>query len=141
LHKDNNDNKTNNDTIIIQTHSIYNSNNVHNIKEDIKNSLQTNSEYSIAHCISADLKMNKGLVAQIKNTFGDTSAQLNKLKPMIGEAIPINIGNRIIYHLVTKQKYFHKPKYDDIKLTIQNLKNQCKNYMIPKFLSLQLPQA
>jgi len=23
---------------------------------------------------------------------------------------------------VTKQKYFHKPKYDDIKLTIQNLK-------------------
>lgn len=83
---------------------------MHNIKEDVKNIFQTNSEYSISHCISADLKMSKGLAAQIKNKFGDASAQLKNLKPMVGEAIPINIGNRIIYYLITKQKYFLKPR-------------------------------
>jgi hypothetical protein len=35
LHKDNNDNKTNNDIIVIQTHTINNSDNMHNIKEDV----------------------------------------------------------------------------------------------------------
>jgi len=70
LHKNNN-NKTNKDIIVIQTHNIYNSNNLHNIKEDVKNIFQTNPEYSIAHYISADLKMSKGLAAQIKNKFED----------------------------------------------------------------------
>ncbi|KAE9544140.1 hypothetical protein AGLY_001829 [Aphis glycines] len=132
LRKNNNDNKINND-IIIQTYNVYNSNNVHNIKEDVKNIFQTNSEYSIAHCISADLKMNKGLAAQIKNKFGDASAQLKNLKPMVGEAIPINMGNRTIYYLITKQKYFLKPTYDNIKTTLQNLKktmNKLHDYKI-----------
>ncbi|CAH1716191.1 unnamed protein product [Aphis gossypii] len=66
--------------------------------------------------------MSKGIAFRIKTTFGNTTPQLEKLNPQIGDAIPIKIGNKIIYHLVTKQKYFHKPKYDDIKLTIQNLK-------------------
>lgn len=66
--------------------------------------------------------MSKGIASQIKMTFGDTTPQLKKLKPQIGDAIPIKIGNKIIYHLITKQKHFHKSKYDDIKLTIQNLK-------------------
>jgi len=132
LRKDN-DIKTNNDIIVIQTHNIYNSNNVHNIKEEIKNIFQTHPGYSIAHCISADLKMSKGLAAQIKNKFGDASGQLDKLKPMVGEAIPINIGNRTIYYLITKQKYFLKPTYDNIRTALQNLKktmNKLHDYKI-----------
>ncbi|KAE9522906.1 hypothetical protein AGLY_016717 [Aphis glycines] len=132
LRKNNNDNKINND-IIIQTYNVYNSNNVHNIKEDVKNIFQTNSAYSIAHCISADLKMSKGLAAQIKNKFGDASAQLKNLKPMVGEAIPISMGNRTIYYLIMKQKYFLKPTYDNIKTTLQNLKktmNKLHDYKI-----------
>jgi len=42
---------------------------MHNIKEDVKNIFQTNFEYSIAHCISTDLKMSKGLAAQIKKIW------------------------------------------------------------------------
>jgi len=52
---------------------------------------------------------------------------------MVGEAIPINIGNRTIYYLITKQKYFHKPAYRNIRTALQNLKtnmNKLHDYKI-----------
>jgi hypothetical protein len=100
--------------------------NINNIKKEIADIFLADSDYSIAHCISTDLKMSKGIASQIKMIFGNPTPQLKKLKPQIGDAIPIKIGNKIIYHLITKQKYFHKPKYDDIKLTIQNLKKSMR---------------
>lgn len=133
LHKNNNSNKTGNNIIVIQTHNINNNNNVHTIKEEVKNVFQRSPEYSIAHCIFADLKMSKGLAAQIKNKFGDALAQFDKLKTMVGEAIPINIGNRTIYYLITKQKYFPKPTYENIRIVLQNLKktiNKLHDYKI-----------
>jgi len=77
--------------------------------------------------------MSKGLAAQITNKFGDASSQLNKLKPMVGEAIPINIGSRTIYYLIIKQKYFQKPTYENIRTALQNLKktmNKLHDYKI-----------
>jgi hypothetical protein len=50
--------------------------------------------------------MSKGIVSQIKMKFRNTTPQHEKLKPQISNAIPIKIGNKIIYHLITKQKYF-----------------------------------
>jgi len=111
-----------NDSITIQTYTNLSNTNINNIKEEIADIFLVDSDYSIAHCISADLKMSKGIASRIKTKFGNTTPQLEKLNPQIGDAIPIKIGNKIIYHLVTKQKYFHKPKYNNIKLTIQNLK-------------------
>ncbi|KAE9525256.1 hypothetical protein AGLY_014324 [Aphis glycines] len=111
-----------NDSITIQTYTNISKTNINNIKEEIADIFLVDSDYSIAHCISADLKISKEIAFRIKTTFGNTTPQLEKLNPQIGDAIPIKIGNKIIYHLVTKQKYFHKPKYDDIKLTIQNIK-------------------
>jgi len=67
LHKDNNSNKTNNDIIIIQTHSVYNSNNVHNIKEDILNILQGNRGNRTDRFISADIKKQQNFGSTSKN--------------------------------------------------------------------------
>lgn len=66
--------------------------------------------------------MSKGLAAQIKNIFGDVTQQLLTLKPRIGKVIPFKQKNRIIYYLITKEKYYHKPKLNDIKNAIRNLK-------------------
>jgi hypothetical protein len=43
---------------------------------------------------------------------------------MVGEAIPINIGNRTIYYLITKQNYLLKPTYENIRTALQNLKKK-----------------
>jgi len=107
-----------NDSITIQTDTNISKTNINNIKEEIADIFLVDSDYSIAHCISADLKMSKGIASKIKTIFGNTTPQIAKLKLQIGDAISIKIGNKIIYHRITKQKYFHKPKYEDIKLTI-----------------------
>ena len=111
-----------NDSITIQTYNNLSKTNINNIKEEIADIFLIDSDYSIVHCISADLKMSKGIASQIKMTFRDTTPQLKKIKTTDRRHNPNKIGNKIMYHLITKQKYFHKPKYDDIKLTIQNLK-------------------
>ncbi|KAF0750367.1 Retrovirus-related Pol polyprotein [Aphis craccivora] len=67
------------------------------IKEDVKNILHSNQRNRTARCISADLKMIKNLAAQIKIKFGDASAQLNKLKPMVGETGPESFRNRTVF--------------------------------------------
>lgn len=54
------------------------------------NIIHTTPEYSKDHCISADLKMSRGLAAQIKIKFG----------LWLSEAIPTNIGNRSVYYLL-----------------------------------------
>jgi len=98
-------------SITTQTNTNFSKGNIHNIKEEIVDMFQVDS---------------KGIASQMKIVFGDTAPQLAKSKPQIGDAVPTNVGNKIIYHLVTKQKYFHKPTYEDIKLTIQNLKKMMR---------------
>lgn len=111
-----------NDTIIVKTYNSYNQTNINNITENIINIFNTDHDFSIAHCISADCKMSRGLAAQIKHIFGDATHQLINLKPRVGQVIPIKQKNRIIYYLITKERYFHKPKLTDIKTAIHNLK-------------------
>lgn len=111
-----------NDTLTIKTYINYTKNHqVNKIKEKVIDLFAVHSTYSIAHCISADFKMSKGLAVHIKKKFGDASPQLSKLMPKVGEAIPINMGNRIIYYLITKQRYFDKPVYKNIKTALQSL--------------------
>jgi len=42
----------------------------------------------------------------------------------VGNTIPIKINNKTIFHLITKELYFHKTKYEDLKASIYNLKLQ-----------------
>lgn len=39
---------------------------------------------------------------------------MTKLKPIIVDAIQINIKSRTICYLITKQNYFHKSTYKNI---------------------------
>lgn len=117
-----------NDALTIKTYINYTKNHqVNKIKEKVMDLFAVHPTYSIAHCISADFKMCKGLSVHIKNKFGDASPQLSNLIPRVGEAIPINIGSRIIYYLITKQKYFDKPTHKNIKTALQNLHKTMKH--------------
>jgi hypothetical protein len=86
-----------NDSITTQTYT-----NIINIKKEIADIFLVDSDYSIAHCIFADLKLSKGIAFQIKMIFGNRMPQLKKLKPQMGDVMPIKIGNKIIYPLITK---------------------------------------
>ncbi|XP_050540678.1 uncharacterized protein LOC126905208 [Daktulosphaira vitifoliae] len=61
-----------------------------------------NDSYSIAHYISGDRKMNKGITLDLCNKYGNMAPTLYNLNPKIGDAILVNVNGRVIYFLFTK---------------------------------------
>ncbi|MGL4388093.1 MAG: reverse transcriptase domain-containing protein, partial [Brevinema sp.] len=95
-----------------------------------------NSKDNIIHCISKDLKMSKGLAQKIKNQIKNYN-DLKKNKREISEFHISKNNNKLIFHLITKNKYYNKPKYEDIYYALKNLKeyllkNNIKTISMPR---------
>lgn len=133
--KDNNiilNNNINVQLKINNTNSLNCINNTNNIKE-IKGSIfNCPDNFAIAHCISSDLKMNKGLTNLISKVYGDTKSQLVLHEINVGDTIPISNKYKTIFHLITKEFHYHKPKYKDLKASIHNLKREAIKLNISK---------
>ena len=54
---------------------------------------------SIGHCVSADLKMSKGIARDIKNKFGGLQ-ELQKQKRNVGNVIFLKRRGRYIFYLI-----------------------------------------
>ena len=98
----------------------------------------TNEGYSLAHCISMDTK--RGMFRGIAVDFLEFFPELQQLRlfsvPRTGLAIPIRIGNRFIYNLVTKSCYWDKPKVCDLQFSLESMlihaiENKVSNIAIP----------
>lgn len=104
------------------------------IYREVKGNLfDVGPEYFLVHCISADFKMGLG----IAKTFADLGCREEVLKKtrtyywqsvgnrVIWTAIPLDIEKhpKGVYHLVTKEKYFHKPTYQDVFDALYDLKH------------------
>ncbi|MCQ4087930.1 macro domain-containing protein [Saccharibacillus sp. JS10] len=81
-------------------------------------------EYVLAHCISADAKMGKGIAAEFVRRFDLQSLQEQAASE------PLIIGqcyrkDRVI-NLVTKAKYFNKPTYKSLTQALQSLRDICE---------------
>ena len=81
-------------------------------------------EYVLAHCISADAKMGKGIAAEFVRRF-----DLQRLQEQAASE-PLTIGqcyreDRVV-NLVTKAKYFNKPTYKSLTQAVQSLREQCE---------------
>ncbi|CAH1722587.1 unnamed protein product [Aphis gossypii] len=113
----------NNALIDFKNNNIILNNNINNNIKELKGSIfNCPDNFAIAHCLSADLKINKGITNLICKVYGDTSPQLALQELNVGNTIPINNNNKTIFHLITKKLYYHKPKYEDLKTSVHNLK-------------------
>ena len=82
------------------------------------------STHSMAHCISADCRMGKGIALMFKNKFGGIlEIRAQHCRP--GDVAVLRRGERFIYALVTKQKYSDKPTYDTLRRSLHVLKEHC----------------
>lgn len=104
------------------------------IYNEIKGNLfDVGPEYVLAHCVSADFKMGLG----IAKTFNDLGCQEEILKKVpdydwqsldysraLWTRIPYSEDRhpKGVYHLVTKERYFHKPTYQDIYDALYDLR-------------------
>ena len=96
-----------------------------------------NDSYVLGHCISLDCAMGAGIAKQFDTLYPKMKP---KLKQMIIEKqlnYPVTIlykpqGERWVFNLITKQKYWNKPTYITITSTIQKMAKICKERHITK---------
>ena len=103
------------------------------------NILTTNS--CIAHCVSSDFKMGKGLASAIARCYPAIQEMrqrpLNHFPPGSMVAYFDHRSHKFIYNLVTKHRFFHKPSYETLELSLQALRhhlerNKVQDLAIPK---------
>ena len=86
----------------------------------------------IAHCVSSDFAMSKGLASTIAYRYPELQ-ELRKLP--INNFPPGSLvtyfdqqHERFIYTLVTKRRFFQKPTYEALKLSLHALKRHLKRH-------------
>ncbi len=93
------------------------------------------NDVSLAHCVSADIKMNKGIASIFKKKFLHID-ELLKYKPQIGRCYYLNDRKRKIFDLITKQNYYDKPiivnNYSILEESLRHLKRLCHHLVIQK---------
>ncbi|XP_060069497.1 ADP-ribose glycohydrolase OARD1-like [Ylistrum balloti] len=79
---------------------------------------------SLAHCISEDIRMGRGIAVLFKKKFKRVD-KLKAMKKKTGELAVLNDGGRFIYYLITKPKANDKPTYDTLKSSLVEMKKHC----------------
>ena len=77
----------------------------------------------LAHTVSSDLRMGRGIAYQFKSKFGRIDT-LRKQKRYLGDTPYITDKGRKIFYLITKMKYWHKPHLHHIEEALENLKEE-----------------
>lgn len=85
-----------------------------------------NKKYVYAHCISADHKMGAGIAVEFNKRFKLES----QFKAIEQEGVRINVGSAWligkVFNLITKSKYYGKPTYKTLQMTLDDMKETCE---------------
>ena len=87
--------------------------NLHEIKGDLFTATS-----ALAHCVSVDLAMGKGVAVMFKQKFGGVS-ELHAQGRGVGQVATLQRGGRHVYYLITKEKYYNKPTYSSLRLALE----------------------
>ncbi|XP_060535972.1 ADP-ribose glycohydrolase OARD1-like [Cylas formicarius] len=101
-----------------------------NIIKEVKGDLFEQNNYSLAHCVAADLRMEQGIAVDFKNKFKNVKYLLDQ-NPKPGGIATLfdDKNNRFIYYLITKEKSNKKPTYFTLWKALNKMKTHAKeNY-------------
>lgn len=99
-------------------------------KEEIRDLFTVPEEYYLAHCISADFGMGKGIVIEFNKRFDMKRKLQSKYPDYVNEWHHNNwCGDCIlegrVLNLITKERYFHKPTYESLKSALLVCHSEC----------------
>ena len=106
-------------------------------KEEVRDLFTVPEEYYLAHCISADFGMGKGIVVEFNKRFNMKRKLQSKYPDYVNEwhrnkYIGRCIFESGVFNLVTKERYFHKPTYESMWEALWDMRTECKLNNITK---------
>jgi len=106
-------------------------------EEEQRDLFLVSEEYYLAHCISADFGMGKGIVVEFNKRFNMKYKLRNKYPNYLNEWYNSGYeGDCImegrVLNLITKERYFHKPTYQSLRSALMVMKTICHKENITK---------
>ena len=106
-----------------------------NFKEETRDLFTVPQGYYLAHCISGDYSLGAGIAAQFVDVY-NMRYKLHRNYPIPDGEKFANVGAALlidnVFNLVTKDRVYHKPTYDTLIETLEDMKEQCENLDINK---------
>lgn len=89
--------------------------------------LSNKDNYYFVQCISSDFKMGKGIALEFNKVFNCKNELVKEFKNFKWEdkGRCIKAKNSIVFHLITKNRYWDKPTYRTLKESLIELKTLC----------------
>lgn len=102
-------------------------------KEQKRDLFSANSDYYLAHCISADFRMGKGIVVEFNKRF-DMKNKLKQLYPNYLQTWTNGdcLKEGKVFNLITKERYYSKPTLVTLKNALIKMKEICLKENITK---------
>ena len=99
-------------------------------KEEIRDLFSVSEDYYLAHCISADFGMGKGIVVEFNKRFDMKHKLQSKYLDYLNQYTHHRIGGDCILegrvlNLITKERYFHKPTIITMMIALKKMKEVC----------------
>lgn len=91
--------------------------------------------YYLAHCISGDYALGAGIATQFDANY-NMRYKLYKNYPIPDDEKYANVGRALlidnVFNLVTKPRCYHKPTYDRLRETLEDMRDQCEMFDIER---------
>ena len=96
-------------------------------KEEVRDLFSVSEDYYLAHCISADFGMGKGIVVEFNKRFDLKRKIQTKYPDYLNQYTHKRIGGDCllegrVLNLITKERYFHKPTIITMRLALEKMK-------------------
>lgn len=105
--------------------------------EENKDLFTVSEDYNLAHCISADFGMGKGIVVEFNKRFDLKRKLQSKYPDYLNQYTHKRISGDCllegkVFSLITKERYFNKPTIITMRLALEKMKQICLENDIKK---------
>lgn len=91
------------------------------IEEKTQDLFENTKDFSLAHCVSADMTMGKGIAKTFRRKFGG-KLELLRQKQKPGGLAVLNRSDQFIFYLITKQHFWEKPSLKSLWMSLNKMK-------------------
>ena len=109
-------------------------------KEEVRDLFSVSEDYYLAHCISADFGMGKGIVVEFNKRFDMKNKLQTKYPKFVNDYHHYKYGGMAliegrVINLITKERYWEKPTYETLRNALNiakiRLPLECKKIAMP----------